>query len=45
MQQHCSKNWKASAYDDQAAERLSEELTAFERHYQEKATELSTAAQ
>jgi DNA repair protein RecN (Recombination protein N) len=28
--------------DDQAAERLSEELKAFERHYQEKATELST---
>jgi DNA repair protein RecN (Recombination protein N) len=28
--------------DDQAAERLSEELAAFERHYQEKAEELST---
>jgi DNA repair protein RecN (Recombination protein N) len=28
--------------DDQAAERLSEELAAFERHYQEKAAELST---
>lgn len=28
--------------DDQAAERLSEELKAFERHYQEKAAELST---
>ncbi|MCU1718821.1 DNA repair protein RecN [Pseudomonas sp. 5P_3.1_Bac2] len=27
--------------DDQAAERLSEELAAFERHYQEKASELS----
>jgi DNA repair protein RecN (Recombination protein N) len=27
--------------DDQATERLSEELTAYERHYQEKAAELS----
>jgi DNA repair protein RecN (Recombination protein N) len=28
--------------DDQAAERLGDELAAFERHYQEKAAELST---
>jgi len=28
--------------DDQASERLSEELAAYERHYQEKAAELST---
>lgn len=42
MQQQLFEELESLNADDQAAERLSEELTAFERHYQEKATELST---
>ncbi|MBU0900817.1 MAG: DNA repair protein RecN [Gammaproteobacteria bacterium] len=42
MQQQLFEELESLNADDQAAERLSEELTAFERHYQEKATVLST---
>ena len=41
MQQQLFEELESLNADDQAAERLSEELTAFERHYQEKAAELS----
>ncbi len=41
MQQQLFEELESLNADDQAAERLSEELGAFERHYQEKATELS----
>lgn len=42
MQQQLFEELESLNADDQAAERLSEELAAFERHYQEKASELST---
>lgn len=42
MQQQLFEELESLNADDQAAERLSEELAAFERHYQEKAAELST---
>ncbi|MGX5218169.1 DNA repair protein RecN [Pseudomonas segetis] len=41
MQQQLFDEIETLNADDQAAERLSEELSAFERHYQEKAAELS----
>ncbi len=41
MQQQLFEELESLNADDQAAERLGEELGAFERHYQEKATELS----
>jgi len=41
MQQQLFEELESLNADDQAAERLSEELAAFERHYQEKAGELS----
>ena len=41
MQQQLFEELESLNADDQAAERLSEELAAFERHYQEKAAELS----
>ena len=42
MQQQLFEELESLNADDQAAERLSDELAAFERHYQEKASELST---
>ncbi|WNF47815.1 DNA repair protein RecN [Pseudomonas sp. SG20056] len=42
MQQQLFEELESLNADDQAAERLSDELAAFERHYQEKAAELST---
>lgn len=42
MQQQLFEELERLNADDQAAERLSDELAAFERHYQEKAAELST---
>ena len=42
MQQQLFEELEGLNADDQAAERLGDELAAFERHYQEKATELST---
>ncbi|MBP8202776.1 MAG: DNA repair protein RecN, partial [Pseudomonas sp.] len=42
MQQQLFEELENLNADDQAAERLSGELLAFERHYQEKADELST---
>ncbi|VXC43727.1 recombination and repair protein [Pseudomonas sp. 8BK] len=42
MQQQLFEELESLNADDQAAERLSDELGAFERHYQEKAAELST---
>ncbi|WP_339081704.1 DNA repair protein RecN [Pseudomonas sp. TMP9] len=42
MQQQLFEELESLNADDQAAERLSGELLAFERHYQEKAEELST---
>jgi DNA repair protein RecN (Recombination protein N) len=42
MQQQLFEELESLNADDQAAERLTEELAAFERHYQEKAAELST---
>lgn len=42
MQQQLFEELESLNADDQAAERLSDELSAFERHYQEKAAELST---
>ena len=42
MQQQLFEELESLNADDQAAERLGDELAAFERHYQEKATELST---
>ena len=42
MQQQLFEELERLNADDQAAERLSEELTAFERHYQEKAAQLSS---
>ena len=42
MQQQLFEELESRNADDQAAERLSDELAAFERHYQEKAAELST---
>ncbi len=42
MQQQLFEELESLNADDQAAERLSGELLAFERHYQEKADELST---
>ncbi|MFP6850133.1 MAG: DNA repair protein RecN [Pseudomonas sp.] len=42
MQQQLFEELESLNAEDQAAERLTEELTAFERHYQEKAAELST---
>ncbi|WP_417662882.1 DNA repair protein RecN [Pseudomonas sp.] len=41
MQQQLFDEIETLNADDQAVERLSEELSAFERHYQEKAAELS----
>ncbi|WP_339490312.1 DNA repair protein RecN [Pseudomonas sp. EL_65y_Pfl2_R95] len=41
MQQQLFDELESLNADDQAAERLSEELGAFERHYQQKASELS----
>lgn len=41
MQQQLFEELESLNADDQAAERLSDELAAFERHYQEKASELS----
>lgn len=41
MQQQLFEELESLNADDQAAERLGEELAAFERHYQEKAAELS----
>jgi DNA repair protein RecN (Recombination protein N) len=41
MQQQLFEELESLNADDQAAERLSDELAAFERHYQEKAAELS----
>ncbi|SFP79122.1 DNA repair protein RecN [Pseudomonas borbori] len=45
MQQQLFEELESLNADDQAAERLNEELAAFERHYQEKAGELSTLRQ
>jgi DNA repair protein RecN (Recombination protein N) len=42
MQQKLFEELESLNADDQAAERLSEEMTAFARHYQEKAAQLST---
>ncbi|MDO9620102.1 MAG: DNA repair protein RecN [Pseudomonas sp.] len=42
MQQQLFEELESLNADDQAAERLNDELAAFERHYQEKAAELST---
>ncbi|MGE6793518.1 DNA repair protein RecN [Pseudomonas guineae] len=42
MQQQLFEELESLNADDQAAERLSQELAAFERHYQEKAEELSS---
>ncbi|WP_339413978.1 DNA repair protein RecN [Pseudomonas sp. EA_35y_Pfl2_R5] len=42
MQQQLFEELESLNADDQVAERLSDELAAFERHYQEKAAELST---
>jgi DNA repair protein RecN (Recombination protein N) len=42
MQHQLFEELESLNADDQAAERLSDELAAFERHYQEKAAELST---
>jgi DNA repair protein RecN (Recombination protein N) len=42
MQQQLFEELESLNADDQAAERLNDELAAFERHYQEKASELST---
>ncbi|MDO9622843.1 DNA repair protein RecN [Pseudomonas sp.] len=41
MQQQLFEELESLNADDQAAERLDDELAAFERHYQEKASELS----
>ncbi|MFI8480877.1 DNA repair protein RecN [Pseudomonas sp. NPDC078700] len=41
MQQQLFDELESLNADDQAAERLTEELSAYERHYQEKAAELS----
>ena len=41
MQQQLFEELESLNADDQAADRLSDELAAFERHYQEKASELS----
>ncbi|SFI94704.1 DNA replication and repair protein RecN [Pseudomonas guineae] len=42
MQQQLFEELESLNADDQATERLSQELAAFERHYQEKAEELSS---
>lgn len=42
LQQQLFEELESLNADDQACERLGEELTAYERHYQEKAAELST---
>lgn len=42
MQQQLFEELESLNADDQAAERLSDELSSYERHYQEKAAELST---
>ncbi|UUD65469.1 DNA repair protein RecN [Pseudomonas seleniipraecipitans] len=45
MQQQLFDELEGLNADDQATERLSEELAAYRRHYQEKAAELSTRRQ
>ena len=45
MQQQLFEELESLNADDQAAEHLNEELAAFERHYQEKAGELSALRQ
>jgi DNA repair protein RecN (Recombination protein N) len=45
LQQQLFEELEGLNADDQAIERLSEELAAYERHYQEKADELSTLRQ
>jgi DNA repair protein RecN (Recombination protein N) len=45
MQQQLFEELESLNADDQAAERLNEEMAAFERHYQEKASELSALRQ
>ncbi|SDI08426.1 DNA replication and repair protein RecN [Pseudomonas delhiensis] len=42
LQQRLLEELEALNADDEAAERLAEELAAYQRHYQEKAAELST---
>ncbi|MGE8500423.1 MAG: DNA repair protein RecN [Pseudomonas sp.] len=42
LQQQLFEELESLNADDQASERLAEELAAYERHYQEKAAELST---
>ena len=42
LQQQLFEELEGLNADDQASERLAEELAAYERHYQEKAAELST---